>query len=209
MIRDDELYKTLVLPRQALILTTDLIVYTTIDSNLTHISDPMISTTVYARSHATRQASQLVKTLALSHGLYGRLGCAACKSSRHFSTTPAAQLKDFFPAKDTPQIQVTKPAWPHHGYTLDQMVSVVPAHRPPRGFGDWAAWKVVRIARFWMDLATGMGRDQQVDKKHPTTSVVADKPLTEAQWVSVPPFMSIHKYAWSNTTFNSSFDSSS
>ncbi|KAK4130624.1 alternative oxidase [Trichocladium antarcticum] len=34
-----------------------------------------------------------------------------------------------------------------------------------------------------MDLATGIRPGQQVDKKNPTTSVVADKPLTEAQWL--------------------------
>lgn len=49
--------------------------------------------------------------------------------------------------------------------------------------GDWAAWKIVRFARYCMDKATGMDRAQQVDKKHPTTSVEASKPLTEAQWL--------------------------
>jgi len=34
-----------------------------------------------------------------------------------------------------------------------------------------------------MDKATGMDRQQQVDKKHPTTAVLAEKPLTEAQWL--------------------------
>jgi hypothetical protein len=153
----------------------------------------MISTTVYARTHGSRQAAQLAKTLTLTHALYGpvalssapRLSCAASQTPRHFSTTKAAQLKDFFPSKDTPHIQTTKPAWPHHSQTMEQMAAVVPAHRKPRGFGDWAAWKIVRFARYWMDKATGMGRDQQVDKKHPTTAVVANKPLTEAQWVSL------------------------
>lgn len=64
------------------------------------------------------------------------------------------------------------------------MKAVVPSHRKPVGFADWAAWKVVRIARWCMDKATGMDRQQQVDKKHPTTAVLAEKPLTEAQWVS-------------------------
>lgn len=63
-------------------------------------------------------------------------------------------------------------------------MSVVPAHRKPRGAGDWVAWKIVRLARYCMDKATGMDRAQQVDKKNPTTAVVAQKPLTEAQWVS-------------------------
>lgn len=149
----------------------------------------MISTTVCTRATASRQAVQLAKTLSLSHTLYGpatasRLTCGACQAPRHFSTTPANQLKDFFPAQDTPQIKTTKPAWPHQGYTMEEMKSVVPAHRAPRGFADWAAWKTVRFARYWMDKATGMDREQQVDKKNPTTAVAAEKPLTEAQWVS-------------------------
>jgi hypothetical protein len=66
---------------------------------------------------------------------------------------------------------------------MEEMKAVVPAHRKPDGLVDWAAWKVVRMARFWMDVATGMQRSQQVDKKNPTTAIAAEKPLTEAQWV--------------------------
>ncbi|KAG5990551.1 Alternative oxidase, mitochondrial precursor [Claviceps lovelessii] len=101
----------------------------------------------------------------------------------YFSTTSRNQLRDFFPPKDTPHILRTKPAWPHHGYTMEEMLAVEPVHRQPRNVSDWVAWKIVRFARYWMDKATGMGRDQQVDKKNPTTSVVAEKPLTEAQWL--------------------------
>lgn len=103
----------------------------------------------------------------------------------YFSTTSRNQLRDFFPPKDTPHILRTKPAWPHHGYTMEEMLAVEPVHRQPRNVSDWVAWKIVRFARYWMDKATGMGRDQQVDKKNPTTSVVAEKPLTEAQWVCI------------------------
>ena len=67
---------------------------------------------------------------------------------------------------------------------MEEMLAVQVSHREPRNFSDWAAWKIVRFARFWMDMATGMGRDQKVDKKNPTTAIVAEKPLTEAQWVS-------------------------
>ena len=70
---------------------------------------------------------------------------------------------------------------------MEEMTSVVPDHRAPRNFSDWAAWKIVRFARFWMDKATGMDREQQVDKKNPTTAVEAQQPLTEAQWVSTEP----------------------
>ncbi|KAG8412431.1 inducible alternative oxidase 2 [Metarhizium acridum] len=153
----------------------------------------MISTTVQSRTHVYRQAVKLARSanLALAGSPLGlRLACVGpaqhhhiIASPRPFSTTPKNHLRDFFPAKDTPHIQTTKAAWPHPGYTLEEMVAVEPAHREPRNFSDWAAWKIVRFARFWMDKATGMGRDQQVDKKHPTTSVVAEKPLTEAQWV--------------------------
>ncbi|KAG6034412.1 Alternative oxidase, mitochondrial precursor, partial [Claviceps citrina] len=107
----------------------------------------------------------------------------AVPGPRLFSTTQSRRLRDIFPAKDTPHIQTTKPAWPHHGYTMEEMLAVEPVHRRPRCVSDWAAWKVVRFARYCMDKVTGMGRDQQVDKTHPTTSVVAEKPLTEAQWL--------------------------
>ena len=77
---------------------------------------------------------------------------------------------------------------------MDEMKAVVPAHRKPEGFGDWAAWKIVRIARYWMDKATGMERTQQVDKKNPTTAIIAEKPLTESQWVSRDPPLFSLKY---------------
>ncbi|CRK26997.1 hypothetical protein BN1708_000782 [Verticillium longisporum] len=63
------------------------------------------------------------------------------------------------------------------------MLAVVPGHRAPETWGDWAAWKFVRIARWTMDRATGLKPEQQVDKKNPTTAVVANEPLTEAQWL--------------------------
>lgn len=63
------------------------------------------------------------------------------------------------------------------------MEAVVPAHRPPRSLGDKAAWKIVRLARYCMDKATGMDREQRGDRSKPTTAIEADKPLTEAQWV--------------------------
>src|ERR1044071_980180 len=49
--------------------------------------------------------------------------------SRGFSTTSVSQLRDFFPAKETAYIRKTPPAWPHHGYTEEEMLSVVPEHR--------------------------------------------------------------------------------
>lgn len=161
------------------------------------LSIPMLSTQIQ-HANASRQAAQLGKAAALSFvrtassssSLLGcpavlRVGCAASQQHRLFSSTPATQLRDFFPVKETAHIQKTKPAWPHHAQTYEEMAAVVPAHREPRTKGDWVAWKIVRLARWCMDKATGMDREQQVDKKHPTTSVVAQKPLTEAQWVCI------------------------
>jgi len=100
-----------------------------------------------------------------------------------FSTTSAAHLREVFPVKETDYIRRTPPAWPHHGYTQEELLSVVPQHREPKTVGDWIAWKVVRICRWGTDLATGIKDGQQVDKNHPTTAVTAQVPLTEAQWL--------------------------
>ncbi|KYK55946.1 Alternative oxidase [Drechmeria coniospora] len=158
----------------------------------------MISIAVRTRSPASRPAAHLARaSIVVASSRCSiipipRTGyCAATSteqghltaSTRLFSTTAVSRLRDFFPASDTPHIQKTKAAWPHHGYTMDEMAAVVPAHRAPRTVGDWVAWKIVRFARYWMDLATGMDRKQQVDKKNPTTAVEAEKPLTEAQWL--------------------------
>jgi hypothetical protein len=150
-------------------------------------------TTVSIPVHTSRQAAQILKMATLnragplalaSHPIGLRFGaCAACQTPRLFSTTSATRLKDFFPAKDTPHIKTTKPAWPHKGYTMDEMLAVEPAHRQPRVVSDWVAWKLVRFARFWMDIFTGIKPEQQSDKKNPTTAVAASKPLTEAQWL--------------------------
>ncbi|KAK5987682.1 Alternative oxidase [Cladobotryum mycophilum] len=155
----------------------------------------MLSTARCYQLRTTRQAARLAKVVVLSNQrsltLAGaRLSCTGRsehhpppQTSRSFSTTSIVRLRDFFPAKDTPRITTTPAAWPHPGYTEDELWAVVPSHRKPRGFGDWAAWKIVRFARYWMDKVTGMGRDQQVDKKNPTTSIEAEKPLTESQWL--------------------------
>lgn len=77
---------------------------------------------------------------------------------------------------------------------MEEMLAVEPAHRKPRGFGDWLAWKTVRFARYCMDKATGMDREQQVDKANPTTAVEANKPLTEAQWVRIQYSLILNKF---------------
>lgn len=68
-------------------------------------------------------------------------------AARSFSTTTPNQLRDIFPAKETAYIRQTPPAWPHPGYTEEEMLAVTPAHRSPKTVGDWLAWKLVRMAR--------------------------------------------------------------
>lgn len=104
-------------------------------------------------------------------------------TARYFSTTPVTHLRDFFPVKETENIRQTLPSWPHHGYTEQEMLDVVPAHREPQTLGDWAAWKFMRFCRWGMDLFTGMEKSQAVDKKNPTIAVNSIKPLTESQWM--------------------------
>lgn len=110
---------------------------------------------------------------------------SASPSSQHrcFSSTPANHLRDFFPAKETENIRTTPPAWPHHGSTEAAMLAVEPGHRPPVTLGDRFAWRLMRICRWGMDTVNGLSKDQKTDKKSPTTAVVAEKPLTEAQWL--------------------------
>ena len=76
------------------------------------------------------------------------------KHCRDLSTTSVARLRDFFPAKETAYIRKTPPAWPHHGWTEEEMLSVVPEHRKPKTVGDWLAWKLVRLCRYALRLST-------------------------------------------------------
>lgn len=80
----------------------------------------------------------------------------ATAKSRQFSTTSATQLRDFFPAKETAKIRRTPPAWPHHGYTEQEMLSVVPEHREPRTVSDWLAWKLVRLCRYVSKMTSSL-----------------------------------------------------
>jgi len=146
----------------------------------------MLSTRTTTRLCSPQAAARLTRVINTPSA---GLGTAYVRQSllvapRHFSTTPATRLRDFFPAKETEQIRMTEPAWRHPGYTEEDMIAVVPGHRKPETWGDWSAWKLVRFARYCMDKATGMKPDQQVDKKNPTTAVIAQEPLTEAQWLT-------------------------
>ena len=110
-------------------------------------------------------------------------GTTVSKLPRAFSTTTSSRLRDFFPQTETKLIRKTPSAWPHKGWTDEQMLSVQVGHREPNNVGDWIAWRLIRLARWFMDKATGLSTNQQVDKKNPTTAVLAEKPLTEAQWL--------------------------
>ena len=83
---------------------------------------------------------------------------------RQFHTTPSRQFKEIFPERDSPQIRITKPAWPHPVYTEEQMNSIVIAHRKAVTWSDWSALAAVRVLRWGLDLATGYRHDKEVAK---------------------------------------------
>ncbi|KAI5866828.1 alternative oxidase [Durotheca rogersii] len=154
----------------------------------------MLPTAAQANVCATRQAAYLsraatalFRSSTLGYPTAVRVGLVVSVqhkgASRAFSTTPVATFRDFFPSKETEHIRTTPAAWPHHGYTEQEMLQVVPAHRPVKTWGDWVAWKAIRTCRWGMDFFTGMKKDQKVDKANPTTAVETIQPLTEAQWL--------------------------
>lgn len=105
----------------------------------------MLSLRSSTRLCSPKQLGRVVQVSVLSSPAGLRL---TSQQPRHFSTTPATQLRDFFPEKETAYIRQTPPSWPHQGYTEQEMLSVVPEHREPKTVGDWLAWKLVRIARY-------------------------------------------------------------
>ena len=148
----------------------------------------MLVTRVQPRLCSGRAVSAIGRTVAFSYVQPGLKTAGIAYQQRHqpprlFSTTPSTFLRDFFPSKETQYIRTTPPAWPHQGYSEEELNGVVPAHRPPRTLGDRIAWRVIKFARWAMDKATGLEPEQQVDKNNPTTAIHASKPLTEAQWV--------------------------
>lgn len=159
----------------------------------------MLVPRVNSKLCAPRQVIQLGKAvtpfsrpIASSYPVGLRLACAASqRPPRSFSTTSTARLRDFFPAKETAYIRQTPPSWPHHEFTEQQMLAVVPGHREPKTVGDKIAWGLVRISRWFMDRASGLSAEQKTDKKNPTTATVAAKPLTEAQWLTRYIFLEV------------------
>ncbi|KAH9888193.1 alternative oxidase [Xylariomycetidae sp. FL2044] len=160
----------------------------------------MLSTKVQSRLCSPKQAVQLSRAAAASLSYINTSSTFGCPAglrltlftssqnqhhgnTRSFSTTPVTHLREFFPPKETEHIRQTPPAWPHHGYTEQEMLAVVPEHRMPRTSGEWGVWYFMRFCRWGMDFCTGMKSEQKVDKKNPTTAVHTIKPLTEAQWM--------------------------
>lgn len=155
---------------------------------------PRVNTTICSPKQASqlsRAVAPLLQTYLSSSSTSSVVGLRLAATStastpsqhRCFSSTPANHLRDFFPAKETENIRTTPPAWPHHGSTEAAMLAVEPGHRPPVTLGDRFAWRLMRLCRWGMDTVNGLSKDQKTDKKSPTTAVVADKPLTEAQWL--------------------------
>lgn len=153
---------------------------------------PRVNSTLCSPKQAARIGRAVVPLLVASTTSPVGLRCTvvafshttAATTQRCFSTTPANRLRDIFPVKETAHVRTTPPAWPHHGYTEAEMLAVVPGHRKPETWGDKLAWYMVRTARWCMDTVTGMSKEQRTNKKQPTTAVLAERPLTEAQWVS-------------------------
>ncbi|KAI1341347.1 alternative oxidase [Xylariaceae sp. FL0016] len=158
----------------------------------------MLSSKAQPRLCSSKQAAQFSRAVAplLSTSTLGypaglRITLVASVQQNHngrgsvrpFSTTPVTHMREFFPARETEHIRQTLPAWPHHGYTEQEMLDVVPAHRKPETWGDYLAWKFMRFCRWGMDFCTGMRGEQKVDKSNPTTAIHAIKPLTEQQWM--------------------------
>ncbi len=122
----------------------------------------MISTNVGPRLCTPKQVAQLGRAVAplyqasvsgLAYPVGLRVHCATYRSHngqspRAFSTTNAAHLKDFFLAKETALIRKTPPAWPHHGWTEEEMSSIVAQHREAKTLGDKFAWRLVRTCRY-------------------------------------------------------------
>jgi len=153
-------YKSVIHPTQTFDLSFDSQI--TPSTSLFRIEFKMISTRVNSKLCSPKQVAQLGRAVApiyhansslLGYPVALRIACAAhqpqhASTPRSFSTTSVSRLRDFFPPKETVYIRQTPPAWPHEGYTEEQMLSVVPDHRPPRTIGDTIAWRLVRLCRY-------------------------------------------------------------
>lgn len=149
----------------------------------------MLSTRTTAKLCSPKQAALLSRSLTplLQQSTFTYVGLRPLNprqnsAARHFSSTTATHLKDWFPVKETEHIRQTLPTWQHHGYTEQEMLSVVPEHRPVKTWGDWAAFKFVKLCRWGMDFSTGL-RDIPVVDKATGKIVMVPRILNESQWL--------------------------
>ncbi|RQM07321.1 hypothetical protein DH86_00001015, partial [Scytalidium sp. 3C] len=127
----------------------------------------------------------------LSAGRVGLLHSQNLQSHRQFSSTPRASLKDVFPAPETPHIRKTDPAWPHPPYTEEQMTkNIFVAHREPKDLSDRVALGMVRMLRFFTDLATGYKHDHP----KPPSGTDASSASSSTAVVEQPYYMSERKW---------------
>ncbi|RDL36700.1 putative alternative oxidase, mitochondrial [Venustampulla echinocandica] len=109
------------------------------------------------------------------------------QARRQFSSTARTSLKAYFPEPETEKIRTSPPAWPHPGFTVEQMRdNVAYAHRQPRDFSDRVALTMVRLLRFCMDTATGYKHNVEQPKKPGDANAVAEtKPygMDERKWL--------------------------
>ncbi|KAH8429024.1 alternative oxidase [Aspergillus melleus] len=101
-----------------------------------------------------------------------------CCSRRFISSTSQNQIKEYFPAPDTPGVKEVTTAWSHPIYTDSQMRDVKIAHRNAKNWSDWVALSTVRFFRWGMDLVTGY--------RHPKPNEVqpARFKMTEKKWLT-------------------------
>ena len=92
--------------------------------------------------------------------------------SRQFHSSRRAQIKDFFPEPEAPNIRKTVAAWSHPLYTEEQMKSVQVNHRETRDWRDKIALSAVRVLRWGLDVASGY--------KHNEAKLLAEKDPAEA-----------------------------
>ena len=127
----------------------------------------------FALAGALPQASATISKRCLTTALIGSQNGpnpspkahARRTAERRFSFSPNTQRsEDFFPASNTDNIRITRPAWPHPIYTEAQMAKIQVAHREAKNWSDWVALGAVRILRWGLDLATGYKHNKEVAK---------------------------------------------
>lgn len=109
-----------------------------------------------AATFPTSRAALLV----LQHG--GPTRQFSTTKQRSFNVSSPMLMKEFFPVRETQEINKTPPAWAHPVYTEEQMNAVVVAHREAKNWSDKVALTAVRILRFGLDLATGYKHNKAV-----------------------------------------------